>query len=75
VSSCAQAQPATLPLPTADTAIWLEKHNSTLLEVMKVLLRNDQTSIDNYLRNNEAPQQSVYEKISKRTDAIFTLSQ
>jgi hypothetical protein len=74
VSSCAQSQPATPPLPTAEAAIWLDKHNATLLELMKAVLRNDQTSIDNYLRKNETPQQSVYEKISKRTDAIFKLS-
>lgn len=72
--SCAQVQPVSPPLPDQVSAGWLERHNSNLLVIIRSLLGNDQMSVDNYLRNDEPPTATVYDKIRLRTELIGTLT-
>ena len=72
--SCMVVQPASLPLPDTTTAQWLEDHSETLLDVARRLLGGDQPSIDNYLRNHEKPELSVYDRISLRTSLLSDLT-
>jgi len=74
VLSCNQVQPATPPLPDDVSAKWLDAHSTGLLDIVRALVGNDQTSIDNYLRNNENAQQTIYERIRVRTDLIAKLT-
>jgi hypothetical protein len=74
VVSCAQVQRANPPLPDATTTEWLDAHCDRLLDVARTLLGNDQASIDNYLRNHENPQQSVYDRIGLRMSLLSDLS-
>ena len=71
---CVQTPPATPPLPTETSARWLEAHNSGLLDIVRALLGNNQTSVDNYLRNYETTQQTIYDKIWMKTQAISQLT-
>jgi len=73
-TSCAQVQPATPPLPDATTAQWLDAHSQRLLDVARGLLGGDQSSIDNYLRNNENPGQSIYDRIRLRASLLSDLT-
>jgi hypothetical protein len=72
--SCAQVQPATPALPDDTTGQWLDAHSESLLDVARRLLGNDQASIDNYLRNNERPDQSIYDRIRLRTSLLADLT-
>lgn len=74
IVSCAQVQPATPPLPDQVSARWLEDHNSYLLDIIRSLLGNDQVSMDNYLRKDEPPTTTVYDKIRLRTELIVKLT-
>jgi hypothetical protein len=71
---CMQTQPATPPLPTEAGARWLEAHNAGLLSIVQALLNHDQTSLDNYMRNHETTQQTIYDKILIRTETISKLT-
>jgi hypothetical protein len=71
---CVQTQPATPPLPTDVSARWLDAHNAGLLSIVQALLKHDQSSLDNYLRNHETTQQTIYDKISIRTQTISLLT-
>ena len=66
-----QVQPDTPPsLPSdAQTFTWLEAHNENLLVIIRSLVSNDQTAIDNYLQY-EGTSSNLYEKINKRTQTI-----
>jgi hypothetical protein len=72
--SCAQVQVDTPPLPDGPMAQWLDGHSTRLLDIARMLLGNDQTSIDNYLRSTENAQQSVYDRIRLRTDLLTKLA-
>jgi len=56
------------------SAKWLDAHSSSLLDIIRSLLGNDQTSIDNYIRNNEPSSMGVYDRIRMRAALIATLS-
>jgi hypothetical protein len=45
-----------------------------LLDVAHGLLGGDQASIDNYLRHNERPDQSVYDRIRLRMSLLSDLT-
>src|SRR5688572_20131189 len=72
-ASCNQVQPATPPVPDHVSATWLDAHGSSLLEIARSLLGNDQTSVDNYLRTESAGL-TVYDRIRLRTDLIAKLT-
>jgi len=72
---CAQVQPATPPLPDQASELWLNGHSTSLLDIIRSLVGNDQASVDNYLRNFESPQSTVYDRIFLRTDLIAKLSE
>lgn len=71
---CVQTPPAMPPLPTDASARWLEAHSSGLLDIVRALLGHNQISVDNYLRNHETTQQTIYEKIWIRTQTISQLT-
>jgi hypothetical protein len=68
------AQPPTPPTapPDAGHADWLEAENSRLLDIMRTLVGNDETSVQNYLER-EGPGRTVYEQIEARTGAVAWL--
>lgn len=73
-SQCAEVQPATPPLPDPVNAAWLDAHNARLLEIIRALLGSDQNSLNNYLRANESPAQTLFDKIRIRTSVISLLT-
>lgn len=72
--SCNQVPLATPPFPDGVTAKWLDAHSTSLLEIIRSLLGNDQTSVDNYLRNNEPTAMSLYDRIRTRASMISALT-
>jgi hypothetical protein len=73
-SQCSQVPMATPPFPDPVSAKWLDAHSSSLLDIIRSLLGNDQTSIDNYMRNNEPPSMGIYDRIRMRANLIAMLS-
>jgi hypothetical protein len=73
-TQCNQVPMATPPFPDPVSAKWLDAHSSSLLDIIRSLLGNDQTSIDNYIRNNEPSSMGVYDRIRMRAALIATLS-
>jgi len=73
-STCAQVQPATPPIPDAVSGQWLDRHNSSLLDIVRTLLGNDQVSLDNYLRTAESSNPNIYDRIRLRTELITMLT-
>jgi hypothetical protein len=73
-TSCNQVPLATPPFPDPVSATWLDAHSGSLLDIIRRLLANDQTSIDNYLRGGESPSMSVYDRIRMRAALISTLT-
>jgi hypothetical protein len=71
-ASCSQVPVATPPIPDATSKRWLDAHNAALLDVIGRLLEN-QSSVDNYLRNTEANRPLVYDQIRLRTELIELL--
>jgi hypothetical protein len=65
---------ATPPFPDPVSAKWLDAHSSSLLDIIRSLLGNDQVSIDNYMRNNEPPSMGIYDRIRMRATLIAMLS-
>jgi hypothetical protein len=75
VLSCStQVPPANPPLPQGASATWLNGHNESLLNVIRGLLGNDQTSVSNYLAASEPPASTVYDRIRLRTSLIALLT-
>jgi hypothetical protein len=72
--SCAQVPRANPPLPDETTGQWLNGHADSLLDLARALLGNDETSIDNYLRNHETSDQSVYDRIRLRMSLLSDLT-
>lgn len=70
----AQVPFATPPVPEdTDTVHWLDHHNEALLSVIRTLVSNDETSVRNYLRQEESV--SLLGQIDKRSQTIqFLLS-
>jgi hypothetical protein len=68
------AQPPTPPTapPDAGHANWLDAENARLLDIMRTLVGNDETSIQNYLER-EGAGRTVYEQIEARTGAVAWL--
>jgi hypothetical protein len=66
-----QVQPDTPPSLPGDemTVTWLEAHNNSLLDIIRSLVSNSQTAIDNYIQY-EGTSSNLYEKINKRTQTI-----
>jgi hypothetical protein len=65
-----QAQPATpAGLPDDLTNNWLQKHNDSLLYVIRSLVADDQAAVSNYLQS-EGANFSVFDAIWKRTETI-----
>ena len=73
-SQCNQVPMATPPFPDPVSAKWLDAHSSSLLDIIRSLLGNDQVSIDNYMRNNEPPSMGIYDRIRMRATLIAMLS-
>jgi hypothetical protein len=73
-AQCSQVPMATPPFPDPVSAQWLDAHSSSLLEIIRSLLGNDQASIDNYMRTNESPSMGIYDRIRMRAALIATLS-
>jgi hypothetical protein len=73
VQSPAEAQPPTPPALPSDSATqsWLDAHNAALLETIKLLLGNNQSSIGNFLQSERAL--SVYQRIDMRSRLISFL--
>lgn len=63
-----QVQPPSLP-SDQQTVTWLEGLNEDLLGIIRSLVSNDQTALDNYLQY-EGAGSNLYEKIDKRTQTI-----
>ena len=74
IVTCNQVPLATPPFPSGVTAQWLEAHSASLLEIIRSLLANDQTSVDNYLRSNEPSTIGLYDRIRIRASMISTLT-
>jgi hypothetical protein len=72
--TCNQVQPATPPILDQVSGKWLDAHNSSLFDIIRTLLGNDQSSLDNYLRTAESSSPTVYEKIRLRTSLISMLA-
>jgi hypothetical protein len=69
-ASFLSAQPPDLPpAPDQTEEPWLTWHNEYLLNFIKLLVGNDEESIQMYL-DSEAGMSNVYEKMSKRTTTI-----
>ena len=64
---------ATPPAPPSEAPVrtWLDEHNDNLLDTIKKLLGDDQTSLANYLASEQGL--SVYEKVGKRMRCIYYL--
>lgn len=69
-----QVQKLAPPAPSGDTAVWLEAHADSLLEIARSLLGPNATTIDNHVSKNEAELVSVYDRIRVRTDLVSGLS-
>jgi hypothetical protein len=74
IATCNQVPLATPPFPQGVTAQWLDAHSASLLEIIRSLLGNDQTSMNNYLRNNEPSMMGLYDRIRTRASTISTLT-
>jgi len=74
ITSCNQVPLATPPFPDGVTSKWLDAHSNSLLDIIRSLLANDQTSVDNYLRNNEPAGMGIYDRIRTRASMISTLA-
>jgi hypothetical protein len=74
IATCNQVPLATPPFPDGMTAKWLDAHSASLLEIIRSLLGNDQTSMNNYLRNNEPSTMGLYDRIRTRASMISTLT-
>ncbi|HEY7191526.1 MAG TPA: hypothetical protein VH436_33480 [Vicinamibacterales bacterium] len=74
IVSCNQVPSATPPFPDNVTATWLDAHGMSLLDIIRALLGNDQTSVDNYLRNNETSTMGLYDRIRTRASMISALT-
>jgi hypothetical protein len=72
--TCSQVPLATPSVTDTTTGKWLEAHSSSLLEIIRALLGNDQVSIDNYLQNNEPSTMGVYDRIRTRAAMIAALT-
>lgn len=70
-----ETPPPTPPSLPNDNRItdWLNYHNDHLLDIIRSLVGNDQSSVDNYLRN-EGADGSVYLRINRRTKTINRLT-
>jgi hypothetical protein len=68
------AQPPTPPSapPDADLALWLEGENKQLLEIIRLLVGDDNASVQNYL-SQEGAGLSAYERIVSRTETVDRL--
>jgi hypothetical protein len=68
------AQPPTPPSapPDADLALWLEDENRQLLEIIRLLVANDEASVQNYL-SQEGDGLSAYGRIVLRTETVDRL--
>ena len=74
ILSCNQVPLATPPFPDNVTAKWLDAHSASLLDIIRSLLGNDQTSVDNYLRNDEPSAMGPYDRIRTRASMISALT-
>jgi hypothetical protein len=65
--------PANIPPTPPDNAekSWLTWHNERLLDVIRQLVENDQTSIENFLSKEASL--TLYERIARRRDTINVL--
>src|SRR5688572_16637278 len=73
-AQCNQVPMATPPFPDSVSAMWLDAHSRSLLDIIRSLLGNDQASIDNYLRNNEPSAMGIYDRIRIRAALISMLT-
>lgn len=63
-----------LPVPSGETAVWLEAHANSLLDIARSLLGPNAETIGNHLSANEAELPGVYDRILIRTALVSDLA-